>query len=429
MGVMRPANIRLGTLFASGWCRVALIALFALPLLFIADAAFAAAAPSGITGYANQVDNRIDDMPATVNYIAFVLGAILVALGLSEMRKYVEGSGQIALKQPLIKLGFGGAFLAFPFIAGVMFDTMLLEADFFDLKKSNVFLFKSMAVNAQGLSGLIANSINQAMVFINIAAFAGFFIATFLTMRGIQMLRAHMENPGQNPLPEAIKRLGVGGLLFALPVAVNVVVKTFGATADAMRNTGYNVTDGSGGGLDGMLVNFVKDISNPAFFGIELFCYIAGILMILFALQRLVRTAQDGPRGPLGFGTIVMFIVAALLLSFPQFISTIDSSIIGGTGGKALTQVKFMSTIESAGNTQQAKNVFGAVLAFMAVIGFLSVVRGLFLLKSFADGNQQASMMSVVTHIVAGSLAINLGTFINAVQTSLGVTDFPVTFY
>ena len=77
---------------------------------------------------------------------------------------------------------------------------------------------------------------------------------------------------------------------------------------------------------------------------------------------------------------------------------------------------------------QNAKNVFSAVLAFMAVIGFLSVVRGLFILKGFADGNQQATMMSVVTHIVAGSLCINLGSFINAVQTSLGVTDFPVRF-
>jgi len=431
MGVTRPTLKDLGGLITAGKNRAVYFLMIALPMFLWGDSALAQGAPTGgLYTYSKQVSTRIDDTPQTVNYIAFVLGAVLLALGISEMRKYVEGAGQIALKQPLIKLGFGGLFLVFPYIAGIMFDTMLLDADFFDLKKSNAFLFKSTGsmINNQGISGLIAKGINNSMVFINIAGFAGFLIATFLTMRGIQMLRAHMENPGQNPLPEAIKRLGVGGILFALPVAVNIVVKTFGATATAMTNTGYTVTETSGnGGLDGMMVNFIRDISNPAFLGIEVFCYISGILMILFAMQRLVRTSQDGPRGPLGFGTIMMFIVAALLLSFPQFLTTIDTSLTG-SGGKALTQVSFMSELGSGEETKQAKNVFSAVLAFMAVIGFLSVVRGLFLLKSFADGNQQATMMSVVTHIVAGSMAINLGFFINAVQKSLGVTNIPVTF-
>ena len=150
-------------------------------------------------------------------------------------------------------------------------------------------------------------------------------------------------------------------------------------------------------------------------------------MMVLFAMQRLVRMAQDGPHGPLGFGTITMFVVAGCLLSFPQLLSALDMSLLGG--GQALTKVEFMSgTGVDAAQLQNAKNVFSAVLAFMAVIGFLSVVRGLFLLKGFAEGAQGASMMSVVTHIVAGSIAINLGSFINAVQTSLGITSFPVTF-
>lgn len=392
-------------------------------------AAFAAAASTpNFSGYATTVAQSNAALPRLINYCAYITGAILFALGISDLRKYVEqGGGNAPLKNALSKLFFGALFLAFPYVAGMLFDTFVTDFDFLQLKKANEVKVAGAGLKANGLSGMIANGVNNGTVLINVAVFVGFIIATFLTMRGIQMLRAHVENPGNAPLPEALKRLAVGGILFALPVAANVAVSTFGATASAMKANYSMAAAGSGTGLDGMMVNFIKDITGPAFVGIEIFCYIAGILMILFAMQRLVRTAQDGARGPLGFGTVTMFIVAGVLLSFPQFLGTLDNSIFN-SGGRALTTVRFMSSIESAGDTAQAKNVFVAVLAFMAVIGFLSVVRGLFLLKSFADGGQQASMMSVVTHLVAGSIAINLGTFINAVQTSLGITDFPVTF-
>ncbi len=209
---------------------------------------------------------------------------------------------------------------------------------------------------------------------------------------------------------------------------VNVVAKTFGVAGSGIKNSGFSVTNSSGSqGLDGMMVHFISDIANPAYHAIEYFCYIAGILMIFFAMQRLVRTAQDGPRGPLSFGTITMFVVAGILLSFPQLLTSLNMSLTGTADAKTQVTLMALGGVDQA-QLQNAQNIFSAVLAFMAVIGFLSVVRGLFLLKSFAEGGQQASMMSVVTHIVAGALAINLGAFINAVQTSLGVTDFPVTF-
>lgn len=407
--------------------KVAGVLLAVFGVILYVDPALAAAAPAGnLTGYAGELGKRTNLIPQLINYCAFILGAILFALGISDLRRHVENPGNTPMRSALGKIFFGAMFLMFPFMMGIAFDTFVVDFDPLKLKKANAVTVAGATINDKGLSGMIKNGVNQALVLIDVATFIGFIIATFLTMRGIQMLRAHVENPSQAPLPDAIKRLVVGGLLFSLPVIGGIVVKTFGATADPMK-ANYNMTGATAGGLDGMMVNFIKDITNPAFFGIEVFCYIAGILMILFAMQRLVRTAQDGPRGPLGFGTIVMFIVAGVLLSFPQFLSTMDNSIFN-SGAKSLTEVQFMKTIEDAGNTTAAKNVFKAILAFMAVIGFLSVVRGLFLLKSFADGGQQASMMSVVTHIVAGSIAINLGTFINAVQTSLGVTDFAVTF-
>jgi len=406
--------------------RIMLFLALVTSAMTMASGAFAAT--TDLAAYAKDVGQNTNEVSDIFNYCAFILGIVLGALGILDLKKHVENPGSIPLKHALTKLAFGGIFLALPFAVGMVQATMM-DTSFSALgfAKKTAYKFGTSTVNDKALSGIISNGINNAGVLVGVAAFAAYTIGVFFIFRGLQMLRGHIDNPGNAPLAESLKRLGVGGALLSLPMVANVVMTTFGASGSALGNSGWaNTPTGGGGGLDGMIVSFVHDIAGPAYLAIEVFCYIAGILLILFAMQRLVKSAQDGPRGPLGFGTITMFIVAGLLLSFPQFVSALDYSLLGG--GQALTKVKFMSSIESAGDTTQAKNVFSAVLAFMAVIGLLSIVRGLFLLKSFADGNNQATMMSVVTHLVAGSMAVNLGGVINAVQTSLGITDFPVTF-
>lgn len=404
--------------------KLAVIALAALPVLAISwDAS--AGGNVNLTGYATAVGGHTNKVVDIINYIAFTMGAISIGLGLSDVRKTVENGSQHPWKNGIIKLFVGGLFLSLPFIIGIVSGTMKGGAAAYAISMVQSFAFSQNNVTG-GIGSYINRGITQAGVLVSVAAFLAFIIGTFFTVRGIQLVRNHVENPGQAPLPEGIKRLAVGGALLSFPMIVNVIAKTFGVRGAGLGNSGWSSTGGNAAGLDGMMVRFIADIANPAFQAIEFFCYISGILLILFGLQRLVRTAQDGPRGPLTFGTITMFVVAGALLSFPQLLTSLNLSLTG-TGG-AKTQVLMSMTGVDAAQVQNAKNVFSAILAFMAVIGFLSVVRGLFLLKSFADGGQQASMMSVVTHIVAGSLCINLGAFLNAVQSSLGVTTFPVTF-
>ncbi len=412
--------------------RWAIFMLVMVPVLLAAASAFADPGGStlNLTKYATTATNKTNVIVDIINYISFLSGCVLAGLGISELRRLADGTGGggLALRHPLTKLGFGGMLLAVPYMTSVLQGTMGSSGSVFDIFLMGDYKVKGAGAGGTGVGALIKNGINNTMILVDVANVAAYIIGVFFTVRGIQLLRAHIDNPGNAPLAESLKRLGVGGALFSFPILVNVVYGTFGATGDAISNSGWSSKAGKAGSLDGMITSFVSDIAGPAFQGIELFSYIAGIIMVLFALQRLVRTAQDGPRGPLSFGTITMFVVAGCLLSLPQFLAMLDSSLLG-LAGQAKTQVSFMSTVGvDADQIQNAKNVFSAVLAFMAVIGFLSVVRGLFLLKAFADGSQQASMMSVATHLIAGSLAINLGGFINAVQTSLGISSLPVTF-
>ncbi|MBU6234584.1 MAG: hypothetical protein KGQ41_01955 [Alphaproteobacteria bacterium] len=421
----------------AGFQRALFFLLFFVPvfLMFLSQA-HAAGNGQDLRNYAEYVGDSTYIIVDIFAYAAFIIGIVLSALGVHELRKHVENP-QNPLKTALAKFAFGGIFLGFPFIVDVVIDTFGgYDFDPFKLVLGGAYKFGGEGARAgsaieQGkLGAMIADSSDNSTILVNVACFAAFIIGVWFTLRGLQMLKAHIENPQSGPVADALKRLGVAGALLSLPMIVGVVHDTFGAFGQKFGNSNWTSNSGTTGGLDGMLMNLISDIANPAYMAIEAFCYIAGVMLILFALQRMVTTAQQGARGPLGFGTITTFIVAGLLLSFPQLLATLDLSIFGTSN--AMTKVEFVSLAKAADPTQiqNAKNVFSAILAFMAIIGFLSVVRGLFILKAFADGTGQASMMAVVTHIVAGAIAINLGGFINAVQKSLGLTgaNIPVTF-
>ena len=75
-----------------------------------------------------------------------------------------------------------------------------------------------------------------------------------------------------------------------------------------------------------------------------------------------------------------------------------------------------------------ATTVISAVIKFMIIIGLVSFVRGIFIVRDVAEGNQQASLMAGVTHMVGGALAVNMGPLINAVQQTLGIAEYGVNF-
>lgn len=446
MRILRPLFRSLGRTFSNVDSRVrwALFPALVAFVFLVTGQAWAQDAGGGgggvgdFTEYATDVTNNTTILVEIFNYFSFMAAIVLVALAIGEMRRIVDGTGGggLAWRQPLAKLGFGGALFALPYMTRMAQATMgggpgsdMGSWGFLQLMG---FTFGGYSIDENGLSGFIRNGINNIAVLVDVACVVAFIIGVWFFMRGIQLLKNHIENPGNSPLPDALKRLAVGGALFSLPILVKIARTTFGAGfgSSGSGNSGWNISSSAGSGLDGMMIHFMRDLVTPATYAIEAFCFTAGVIMILFAMQRLVRTAQDGPRGPLGAGTIAMFVIAGILLSFPQFASVIGNSLTDD--GMSLTRIEanFLSEAGAdAAQKQNAINVMSAVIAFMAVIGFLSIVRGLFMLKTLAEGGQ-ATLMQVTVHLVAGAMCVNLGAVINAVQSSLGLSpsDFAVVF-
>jgi hypothetical protein len=259
--------------------------------------------------------------------------------------------------------------------------------------------------------------------------FTGFSYMMGLIMgfTGIMKLKEHVENPNQVQFMDCVKRFVAGGMFFALPYVIDVVRATIEGDGSevAYDNSGFNGAV-SAGGLDSMIVALMQDIFIPAQWAFGAFGYIAGILLVIIGISRLLKTEQQGPQGPTGIGTVMTFIVAGCLFSINSIIGYLTTTMF--TDDVIDTNGVLQYTAGLGGAADHVHAVISGIIAFSIVIGWVSLIRGFFILRGVSEGNQQASMMAAITHLIGGVLAINLGSVIMAIQKTLGITAYGIVF-
>ena len=244
---------------------------------------------------------------------------------------------------------------------------------------------------------------------------------------GIIKLKNHVESPNNVPLSDSMKRFAAGGALFALGYLREIFENTItNNEASGYGDTGMNGDVGDGLGLDGMLIAMMQDIFAPLQLIFASFGYVAGIMLMLIGISRLLKSEQEGPRGPAGIGTIMTFLMAACLFS----LNTLSSH---------LTETMFLDgTFKTNGTLQYADGlgdtvghvhaVISSIIAFGIIIGWVSIIRGIFIIRGVSEGSGNASMMAAITHLIGGVLALNLGSVVMAVQNTLGITNYGIIF-
>lgn len=244
----------------------------------------------------------------------------------------------------------------------------------------------------------------------------------------IAKLYEHVINPNNVPIWDAIKRIAVSGALFALPIVLDAAWTTVAANINTYDQSGFNAAPTSvSEGLDVMVLRFMSDIWFPVSYLIAGFTYLAGIILVIVGIFRMLKRADDGVRGPGGIGTIFCFLVGGALLSVDAMIGAFSTSLFDDNVVSTYADLQY-TTGMTPEEVQHVHNVISAVLAFMMIVGIISFVRGLFILKDYSNGDNQASLMASFTHLFGGALAINLGPLLNAVQTTLDIGDFGIVF-
>jgi hypothetical protein len=254
--------------------------------------------------------------------------------------------------------------------------------------------------------------------------------AMLMAVTGTLKMVEHVSDPRSVPVWEPVKRYLAGGFLFALPYTIEVLVNGVSTGLGTIGNSNGMAGNISGGGLDAMLVRLMSDIWSPMLLSITWFSYMAAFIFMLIGIHRLLKSAQDGPRGPAGIGTIMTFIVAGALFSIDSMLAAFSGSMFSAVAGGANVHT-YGALAQTTGDINVDNHVaatIGVGVAFMVIVGWISFVRGFFIIRGVAEGDQQASLMAGVTHLLGGALAVNIGPVIEAVQSTLGLSADGLNF-
>lgn len=333
-----------------------------------------------------------------------------------------------------------------------------------------------VSFSGTSMGNVVCSLIYTTGVFPMFLTACAYLIGLIFGLWGILKIKAHVQNPQQTSLWEGVSRFISGGAFFALPVVIEIVRGTMTPTALtapslAVPVTGYNtgsassglsgLAQGSGtgvlgtignvlgnlgtavlgsfgintgngngcgsGGLDVLLRCFMSDMMSPIHIVLNFFCFCTGIILLMIGISRLIKTAQDGARGPGGLGTLMTFAAGGALISYNEMMRALTSSFFGVPLTQTFATMRYTTGMQAA-EIASAHATISAILQFVIIVGLISFVRGIFIIRGVAEGNSQASIMSGITHIVAGALAVNLGPLMNAVQTTLGLTSVGITF-
>lgn len=291
------------------------------------------------------------------------------------------------------------------------------------------FLWAGMAsdAHAQTMGDVIANTVFSGDELPFLLSAICYMIGCTLGVMGIIKLYEHVNDPRQTQLSEGVKRFLAGGGLLALPMVVEAVYNTMNpGNINAVSYSAFSGTT-TGAGLDSMMASLMNDIHDPLMFAMNAFCYMAGLILVVVGILRLLKTSQEGPRGPGGAGTLMTFIVAGALLSVDAMMGAWSSSMFASSD-VANTSVLAYSGGLTGDEEEHILGVISTILIFMMILGWVSFIRGWFILRDVAEGNHNASLMAGITHLLGGALAVNLGPLMNAVQETLGLTAYGVNF-
>lgn len=168
-------------------------------------------------------------------------------------------------------------------------------------------------------------------------------------------------------------------------------------------------------GLAGALIALVENITAPVLGLISVACWILAICAFLAGALRLIQHASQG-RTPSGWGTLMWFMVAVVLVRLPEWVAAAGRSLFATAPSNA--QV----TLGYGAPTADWTQLIGAVLTIVSLIGLLAIIKGLFALRAAADGSGRETVPAASMNIIGGVCAWHIVPLLDAVQTTLGVT-------
>lgn len=250
------------------------------------------------------------------------------------------------------------------------------------------------------------------------------YISGILTMAsGLLKLKEFAENPsGRTPLHQPVMRLIGAAFLLALPIAAHTVIYSiFAAPGGGGINTCTPESAGMGGATDPgtMVANFVKNIRNPMTYLVSFMGYFLGILLMFRGFLKLSKFGTD-PNAYSMPKILANLIVGGLIFSLGATSSAMMQTIFGTAAITASSSVTSWSAL--GGADASTKTAVEYSLVFVQIVGMISFLRGWLIVKSAAEGSGQATMAQGFTHVIGGTLCLNIFYVLKALDATMGTS-------
>ncbi|MDD5586221.1 MAG: hypothetical protein PHY92_04600 [Alphaproteobacteria bacterium] len=240
-----------------------------------------------------------------------------------------------------------------------------------------------------------------------------------LGISGLMLLKKHADNPNDSQVVKALAHLLGGGALAVFPAAVGTMQATLhlGASASGGKDCAPGTPVSGAAGLDTMMQNFVNNIYQPMFSALSVLSFLVGAFLIYRGLLKGSKVGTD-PRAAATHSILVNLLIGGVMVSIGAMLPVMEETLFGPTT-TTFSGINWTAIVGTA-DTTKADLTIKAILMFVQVIGAIAFVRGWLMIKNAVEGTAQVTVPQGLTHVIGGTMAINIGTMLKLFDTTFG---------
>ncbi len=278
------------------------------------------------------------------------------------------------------------------------------------------------AETAITLGNIVCNVRNSLPAFAPLISVFAYTVAAFAAVKGVLLYKKHTENPNDNQFVKATAHVLVAGLLAAMPATVGMLQQTLhvGAGAGGSLACGEIAAPAlATGGLDTIIQNFVNNIKNPMMALVSTLSVVMGLYLIFRGLLKGTKVGSD-PRAGATHAIMANLLVGAVLVSLGTILSTMLQTVFGDSSISSFSGINWTNVTAENANTEAIDDTVTAVLTFVQVIGAIAFLRGWLMIKNAVEGTAQVTVPQGLTHVIGGTMAINIGAMLTVFDRTFG---------
>ncbi len=280
----------------------------------------------------------------------------------------------------------------------------------------------ALAVVAIDFGDIVCNIKHNLSSFPPLISAIAYVVGIFMVVKGVMLLRKHAENTNDSKIVSAIAYLVVGACCLAFPSFAGILQETIfssitGSSAEVCIAKHPDTLDGNSS-LDKMMYNFVDNMYKPMFILLSALSFVMGAFLIAKGLMKASKTGTD-PKAAAVSGLSSNFVVGAVLISIGAMADTMWQTL-AGNAISSFPGINWSGITDEQGSTAAIDKVVVACLQFIQVVGFIAFIRGWLVVKNAVEGTGQATIAQGITHVIGGTMAINIGYMLKIFDNTFG---------